>query len=348
MAENLDNNKVLENHFKEHLLIRKLARVKKAYLEAYWKDKVDIQGLKNQTHIIEKIVEAYKLKKNKDFVVDFKVFFRDFALTGREAHYLIDANKPLTILEWIKHWENGRFIGQKYNFDFHTYLNLDLKEIEISDKETISFPEIVIFLVGSRQEQSSTLSGLELVNYSPSVEFEIIIRSTTTMVEIRGPYDLARDFVSTAISDTNNPLSNSRSYFVGSPDDAEKVKCMAPVRQVIRIDALKKMLNGTYTKVKASYPGTVTKSIEVELDNMSSTDEELDQDAKTILDKLVRAPLKGGLSFRYNEVRYEFSITKTGGLFFRKYVSEDVITYILGKIKLSSKGKGNDSNKKLP
>ena len=81
---------------------------------------------------------------------------------------------------------------------------------------------------------------------------------------------------------------------------------------------------------------------------MSSTDEELDQDAKTILDKLVRAPLKGGLSFRYNEVRYEFSITKTGGLFFRKYVSEDVITYILGKIKLSSKGIGNDSNKKLP
>ena len=51
---------------------------------------------------------------------------------------------------------------------------------------------------------------------------------------------------------------------------------------------------------------------------------------------MLKNPIKGSISFNYKQKKYAFAITKTGGLFFREYIPEEVVTYILHKIKLSS------------
>lgn len=59
-------------------------------------------------------------------------------------------------------------------------------------------------------------------------------------------------------------------------------------------------------------------------------------EAQVILQEMMKNPVKGNICFCYNKSKYSFSVTKTGGLLFREYIPEEVVTYILYNIKLSA------------
>ncbi len=141
--------------------------------------------------------------------------------------------------------------------------------------------------------------------------------------------------MATAILDSSNPLSAAKSYFIGDVEDADK-SLLKPLRQVIKIDALKTMLDGSYTKLAALFPGTKTSKLEATLEDLKHLSEETHSTAQKVLKELIKNPVKGNISFYYKGQKYSFSITKTGGLFFRKYVPEEVVTYMLHKIIFSS------------
>jgi sulfate adenylyltransferase subunit 1 (EFTu-like GTPase family) len=205
---------------------------------------------------------------------------RDSVLTAREADYLIHLSNPKNIISWINSWEDKRFIGQKYNFYLHTIIKLNEKYLEVEgDAEfpkqeskddvnlnKISFPSVAVLLVGSKQEKTEELDGLDVISYHLTTEFEIILREDLDIIEIRGPYQVVRDFVSTAILDDDNPLSAAKSYFIGDIEDAKR-SLVKPIRQVIKIDALKQLLNGSYRKLAAMFPGTKASKFEATLED---------------------------------------------------------------------------------
>ena len=153
-------------------------------------------------------------------------------------------------------------------------------------------------------------------------------------LEIRGPSQVVRDFISTCILDDNNPLSAARSYFIGEVEDVKK-SLIKPIRQIIRIDTLKKLLNGAYKRIASPFPGIKASMFEATLEDLKDLDEETNPVARAILKEMIKNPVKGNISFRYQNKKYSFSITKTGGLFFREYVPEEVVTYIVYLIELS-------------
>lgn len=320
--------------FKEHLLERRLSRVPKELLILFWEHHIDFSGCKSQNEIVKKIIVEYQIKKdNSEFKSMFKDFLRDTVLTARESDYLISLPDPKSIIDWIKSWDDNQFIGQKHKFSLHTIVDLNQRFLEIEESK-ISFPVLSIFLVGSNQSNKDLLDGLEVISYHPTVEFEIIIREDLDILEIRGQYEVVKDFVSTAILDKHNPLSPAQSYFIGEAEDSKK-SLVKPIRQIIKIDHLKKMLDGSYTKLSASFPGTKTSMLEATLEDLKDIMEETNSTANEVLKELIKNPVKGTISFYYNNKKYKFSVTKTGGLSFREYMPEEVVTYIIYKIKLS-------------
>ncbi len=340
----LANQSKLE--FKEHLLSRRLSRLPKEILAKFWEQDLDFSEIKSQNGIVSRIILEYQIKnKNVEFVGKFKDFLRDAVLTAREADYLISLADPSNIVDWVRSWDNNCFIGQNYTFHLHTVVELNQKYLEIDQaksKETesqaeikqVSFPSQAIFLVGSRQEKKEELNGLEIVSFHPTTEFEIIIRKDLDILEIRGPYQVVRDFVSTAILDDNNPFSAARSYFIGESEDVKK-SLVKPIRQIVKIDSLKKALNGAYKRIASPFPGIKASMFEATLEDLRDLDEETNPVAQAMLKEMIKNPVKGNISFRYKQKKYSFSITKTGGLFFREYVPEEVVTYIVYLIKLS-------------
>ena len=336
--------------FKEHLLTRRLGRLPKKILSEFWEQDIDLSEIKSQDDIVKRIILEYQIKKNNpQFVSRFKDFLRDTVLTAREADYLISLGNPKSIIDWVESWEKNQFIGQNHNFSLHTIIDLSQKylEVELSkDKENsqnkidkISFPKLAIFLVGSKQNSKEELDGLEVVSYHPTTEFEIIIREDLDILEIRGPFQVVKDFVSTAILDDDNPFSAARSYFIGEAEDVRK-SLIKPIRQVIKIDILKKLLDGAYKRIASPFPGIKASMFEATLGDLKDLSEETNPVAKAVLEEMIKNPVKGNISFSYQNKRYSFSITKTGGLLFREYVPEEVVTYIVYKIKLS----GNAQN----
>jgi hypothetical protein len=323
--------------FKEHLLVKRIKRLPKNILIEFWEKDIDFSKLKTLDEIVKSIVFEYKIRASKpDFVNKFRDFVRDYVLNAREADYLIHLNNPESLIDWVKSWEDNKFIGQNHDFYFHSVYNLNLKFLEGDDaNEKISFPKTAIFLLGSNHRQKEELDGLDICHYHPTSEFEIIIRQDLDIVEIRGNFQVARDFVSTAILDNDNPLAASRSYFIGELQDKDK-GLVKTSKKVITIDALKLLLNGSYRKMKSPFAGSKTTMIEMELDDLTSLDEETNPIANAALVEMMKTPVKGALSFYLNNKRYTFDVTKTGGLFFKGYTPEDVVTYIIQKIKLSS------------
>ncbi|MDG2989417.1 hypothetical protein L3556_00500 [Candidatus Synechococcus calcipolaris G9] len=340
----LKNQSKLE--FKEHLLARRLSRLPKEILVKFWEQDLDFSKIKSRDEIVSRVIFEYQIKnKNFEFVGKFKNFLRDAVLTAREADYLISLADPSSIVDWVRSWENNRFMGQNYTFYLHAIVELNQKYLEVNQprskgKESqtkikqVSFPSQAIFLVGSRQEKKEELNGLEVVSFHPTTEFEIIIRKDLDILEIRGPYQVVRDFVSTAILDNDNPFSAARSYFIGEAEDAKK-SLVKPIRQIVKIDSLKRALDGAYKRIASPFPGIKASMFEATLEDLRDLDEETNPEAKAILKELVKNPVKGNISFSYEQKKYSFSITKTGGLFFREYVPEEVVTYIVYLIKLS-------------
>jgi hypothetical protein len=154
-------------------------------------------------------------------------------------------------------------------------------------------------------------------------------------VEVRGSFGIVKDFVSTAILDGNNPLSVAKSYFIGEEEDSQK-GITKITRRIIRIDTLKNLLDGSYTKLSSFFSGSKMSKIEATLEDLKNVAEETHPEAQAILKEMVKNPVKGKIAFCYNGKKYSFSVTKTGGLLFWEYIPEEVVTYILYNVKLSA------------
>lgn len=336
-------------NFKLHLLKRRLRRLPKDLITKFLEgEQIDCSEIKSQKELIERIITEYQIQLNNlQFINKFKNFLRDEVLTAREADYLISITESQNIIKWIQSWANNNFVGQKHNFKLHTVIDLDHKFLEINpnlndldiDKEKfnlnkICFPTTAIFVVASSQTRKQELNGLEEISYYPTTEFEIILRKDLDIVEIRGSYKVVRDFVSTAILDKNNPLSAAKNYFIGDEEDSNKGITQI-TRQIIRIDTLKNLLDGSYTKLSSPFSGSKMLNIEATLDDLKTVGQETHPEAQKILTEMMKNPVKGKISFCYNRKKYSFSVTKTGGLLFREYIPEETVTYILYHILLS-------------
>ncbi len=190
------------------MLTRRLKRLPKDVLIRFWEKDLDLSDITSQHELVEKIVFEYDIKQNNiEFENKFKDFLRDAVLTAREADYLISLKNPENIVSWVKAWENNCFFGQSHKFFLHTTVFLNLKYLEVDSSKVgkvkskhsdqsnkISFPKQAIFLVGSSHKSKEELNGLEVVAYHPTTEFEIIIRSDLDILEIRGPYQVVKDF----------------------------------------------------------------------------------------------------------------------------------------------------------
>ena len=85
------------------------------------------------------------------------------------------------------------------------------------------------------------------------------------------------------------------------------------------------------------FSGKKASMFQVTLEDLKYLEEETNEIAKPVLKEMLKNPVKGQISFKYNQRNYSFSITKTGGLFFRKYMPEEVVTYIIAQINFSGK-----------
>lgn len=219
-------------------------------------------------------------------------------LTAREADYLIHLSKPKNIITWINSWSEKKFIGQKYNFYLHTVVELNQKYLETEEdnqegkKDKISFPKIAILLVGSKQEKTEELDEMQVISFHSTTEFEIIIRENLDIIEIRGPYQVVKDFVVTAILDNDNPLSAAESYFIGDVEDVKK-SLVKPISQIIKIDSLKKLIDGSYTKLAGKFAGKKTSKFEATLEELKSLEEETNLVAHSVLKEMLKNPIKG-------------------------------------------------------
>jgi hypothetical protein len=337
-------------NFKDHLLKRRLNRLPKEILCKFWESHLDLSNVKSQRDILDRIIVEYQMKRDNTLFVDnFKDFIRDAVLTAREAEYLIYLQNPIQIIDWIMSWENGVFQGQKNTFNLHTIVKLNQKYLEIEHTKNtdgmnkISFPSLSIFLVGSKYEEKIELNGLEVISFHPTTEFEIIIREDLDLLEIRGPHEVIKDFVSTAILNDNNPLSAAKSYFIGEAEDHKK-SLIKPIRHIVQIDKLRRLLDGSYTKMKSLVPGIKASMFEATLSDFKELGEETHPAAHAILEEMMKSPVKGNISFHYKNKKYSFSITKTGGLFFREYFPEEIVTYIVYLIILSGRVQNGNQN----
>ena len=348
-SSSVSNTQLSAISFEEHLLKRRLKRLPISLLINFWKDEIEFRNKRSQKSIVEILTEYQIRQNNIVFINKFKDFLRDVVLTAREADYLVSVKKPKQIIKWIESWENNVFGGFQHKFQLHTTVDLNHRVLELEadkvaelssakkqESEKIYYPTSVIFVVATSRNIKHELNGLEEISYYPTTEFEIVIRKDLDIVEIRGSYKVVKDFVSSAMVSERNPLSAARSYFIGDRDDTNK-SITNVVRQVVKIDTLRNLLNGSYKKISSDFPGSKVCKFEATLENLKNFAEETHPEAQAVLEEMMKHPVKGHISFTYNKREYSFSITKTGGMLFREYVPEEVVTYILYNVKLSGK-----------
>ena len=152
------------------------------------------------------------------------------------------------------------------------------------------------------------------------------------LMEARGEQTVIRDFINTAVIDSHNPLSMASSFFVGETEDAKSNSIVKAIGKVIRIEALKTALNGKYLSISAPVRGDKTSRIQAIFEELSDLDDETDPSIKPLLTSLIKDQDRSRISFKYKEKKFSFGITKKGGLTFRKYAPEEVVTYVISKI----------------
>ena len=131
--------------------------------------------------------------------------------------------------------------------------------------------------------------------------------------------------------DKNNPLSASESYFLGLPEDRKK-GIVNVARKIISINRLKEKLDGFYQKITAPHNGSKTSQFSFNIDNLKDVEEETEPHARALLEKSLKDMSKGTIGFVYKEKNYSFDVTRSGGLFFKKFLQEEVVTYIINNI----------------
>jgi len=323
--------------FNQYFLENRLKRVPMSVLRSFLLELIEPE-LKNeiqkdsQSKLIERIFFYYHLRQEKqDFIGAFNQFIRDHLFSAKESVYLIQVPNQDAVIDWIGSWHDGKYIGHRFHFSKHTHIPLKERFLSIEDKK-VSFPSDVILLVASSQTLKVIPSGLNLVEYYPTVEIELIFRKGMNLMEARGELAVIRDFINTAVIDSHNPLSMASSFFVGEKEDARANSIVGSIGKVIRIDALKTALNGKYLSISAPVKGEKTSRIQASFEELSDLDDETDPYIKPLLTSLIKDQDHSRISFKYKEQKFSFGITKRGGLTFRQYAPEEVVTYVVSKI----------------
>jgi hypothetical protein len=232
--------------FVNHFLERRLKRVPIEILKNFLCPLTDTEGLKTQRKLVEEIIAQYSIfNQNKGFIRDFNNFVRDYLLSARESEYLLKVKEKNQVIDWIRGWNENRFIGQNNYFSMHIHTRLEDKFLTVDDDE-IPFPNEVILLVAFSKTPKQIPSGLELVEFYPTTEFEMIFRKDMDLIEVRGQNNIIKDFIYSAILDSDNPLAMSRSIFIGEKEDTQHNSIVKPAR-IISIEKLRAALDGTYT-----------------------------------------------------------------------------------------------------
>jgi hypothetical protein len=330
MSGKRPRNQFIEAH--AYFLKKRLARVPYDVIESHFTTHVDFSKKLAQGKLIDELLSNLQIfSEDHDFVKAFSDFFRDYVLSAKESQYLLQIKNSSDVLKWVKSWEGNKFIGQNHDFELNTCLKLGERLLS-NDVGALSFPTDVAFLIAKSHRVVSIPDGKEIREVHPTREFELIFRKDHQLIEIRGDQQVIRDFVNTSADELGNPLKSAASIAIGDEkDDLKKRSILAPAKHV-KIDKLKAALNGAYTSASSKVKGSRTRSITVDLDPMRDSSEETDKELRGLLDRVLKDPDNGRISFTYNKKEYSFGITKAGGLTFMKYTPEEVVTYILSKI----------------
>jgi hypothetical protein len=343
--------------FNEHLLKSRLKRVPFVKLESFlagFKSTKDIA--KTKESLINEIINHYLImKQNNDFMSKFGCFIRDFVLGANQSENIIELSdeRKIDFIDWVNSWQDNKFIGRKYNFYKNVYLGLGQKSLIISKTEDglenikimedfnqgldfegeyrLSFPSSVFFLVAYNQEKKTYFSIDKLVEVHETIEFEIILRTDSPLVSIRGDQKVLRDFLSSAIEDINNPLSMVQSLLIGD-FDGKKTQTILKPRKTIAIEELRQAINGKYLDITSPALGDQVERIKFSLKGFQSPIEETHPIYGPALEEALKEQEDSRIGFSYNGVTHTFSVTRNGGLYFRSFTPEEVITYILLKI----------------
>lgn len=316
--------------FRSHILRKRLKRVTTSVLDAFLSQFMDTKKLKSQERIVNEIVSHYALMENNDdFLVKFNRFVRDYLLSAKESCYLIKIPTPYDLKNWVLEWENTEFQAENHNFFFHVHMDLEERILDVG-KYSISFPTEAIFLIATSQETKTELSGTKTVERYITNELEIIFRGKTDVIEIRGAFQVARDFINSVAQEQDTPLREAKSIFVGELGD--KINAIAAPIRVVPFDNLKTALNGEYLSMSAPISGSKTHRIKADFEELGFIEQETDKELQPILHRLMDHQDKSHIAFRYRDKKYSFHITKSGGLYFRKYTPEEPLTYVLAKI----------------
>lgn len=330
-------SKVKRPEFIEYFLKSRLKRVptdvlREFVLSLMQKEQHDEIKKYFQQELIEKIFFYYELSREKEeFILAFNQFIRDYLFSAKESIYLIQITNQEAVLNWINLWSNNKYIGQRFHFSKHTHILLQERFLSIGG-DTISFPSDVILLVANSTTPKVIPSGLELVQFLPTVEIELIFRKGTNLMEARGELAIILDFVNSAILDSNNPLSLARSLFIGDFEESKLKSITKNTSKIINIDTLKTAIKGSYESISAPVQGDKTSRIQADFQNLTELDEETDPLIKPLLTNLIKDQDRSRISFIYNNLKYSFTVTKRGGLTFRRYAPEEVVTYIVSTV----------------
>jgi hypothetical protein len=318
--------------FVDYFLEKRLKRVPTEMLRNFLLKYKDFPKSTTQDKVVEQIVSYYSIMKTNDvFMCAFKEFLRDYVLCARESNYLIRVINTETVIYWIQSWQDKEFIGQNYKFYLHVYGSLDERFIEVNEEKAY-FPSEVILLVAKIKEPKTIADGLNILEYSPTSEIELIFRKESNLIEVRGQYQIIRDFIVTCGFDQQNPLRTSNSIFIGDSDSVP-ANTITTLGRRIGINALKEALNGKYLTVASPVSGSRTARMKASSNGKDDLSDETNPAIKAVLDEILANPEKCSILFEYKNKKYSFGITKSGGLTFFKYTPEEVITYILQKIK---------------
>lgn len=346
--------------FNEHLLKSRLSRVSVKELESFFSNFKVIEDIsKNKEKLVREIVQHYLImKQNNDFMSKFGCFIRDFVLGANESENLIEISedhKP-SFIHWINTWDNNIFIGKKFNFYKNVYLELGQKFLVVSrskegenikivnnlsedtqinqqaeDIHSLSFPSSVFFLVAYNQDKKTFFSVDQLVEIHQTYEFEIILRKNSPLVSVRGDQSVLKDFLSSAIEDSQNQLSMVQSLVVGDFND-KRNKTLVQPRKTIKIEELRQSINGHYLDISAPIAGDQVTRAKLSLKCLQNPLEETHPVFGPALTEAWKEQENSRIGFSYNGKTYTFFVTRTGGLYFRAFTPEEVITYILLKI----------------
>jgi hypothetical protein len=170
-----------------------------------------------------------------------------------------------------------------------------------------------------------------LIDIHETFEFEIIFRNDTPLVGVRGNYKVVRDFFSSALEDTDNSLSMVQSLFIGEFDN-KKSRPLAKPRRTINIEELRKSLDGQYLDMDAPIPGDQATRVRFSFKGMRDTREETHPAIGPAVKEAWKEQEKSRIGFYYKGQLHTFSVTCNGGLYFRQFAPEEVVTYVLLKI----------------